>query len=96
MDRGAWWAAVCGVAQSRTRLKGLSSSSRNIYFPGYAKGLGYLLSDLGDKSWPFSDWRESGRPKQGMISHMRNCVTSEAVSDLIAKPQSTLKKCLLE
>ena len=27
MDRGAWWAAVCGVAQSRTRLKRLSSSS---------------------------------------------------------------------
>ena len=25
--RGAWWAAVCGVAQSRTRLKRLSSSS---------------------------------------------------------------------
>ena len=24
---GAWWAAVCGVARSRTRLKGLSSSS---------------------------------------------------------------------
>ena len=21
MDRGAWWAAVCGVAQSRTQLK---------------------------------------------------------------------------
>ena len=27
-DRGAWWAAVCGVAQGRTRLKRLSSSSR--------------------------------------------------------------------
>ena len=26
-DRGAWWAAVFGVAQSRTRLKRLSSSS---------------------------------------------------------------------
>ena len=26
-DRGAWWAAVSGVAQSRTRLKWLSSSS---------------------------------------------------------------------
>ena len=26
-DRGAWWAAVHGVAQSRTRLKQLSSSS---------------------------------------------------------------------
>ena len=27
--RGAWWAAICGVAQSRTRLKRLSSSSSN-------------------------------------------------------------------
>ena len=26
MDRGAWWAAVYGVAQSRTRLKRFSSS----------------------------------------------------------------------
>ena len=26
-DDGAWWAAICGVAQSRTRLKRLSSSS---------------------------------------------------------------------
>src|SRR5574337_2883 len=29
-DRGAWWAAVSGVAQSRTRLKRLSSSSSSI------------------------------------------------------------------
>jgi len=29
-DRGAWWAAVHGVAQSRTWLKRLSSSSRQI------------------------------------------------------------------
>ena len=27
VDRGAWWAAVYGVAQSRTRLKRLSSSN---------------------------------------------------------------------
>ena len=27
-DWGTWWAAVCGVAQSRTWLKWLSSSSR--------------------------------------------------------------------
>ena len=26
-DRGAWWAAICGAAQSQTRLKRLSSSS---------------------------------------------------------------------
>ena len=30
-DGEAWWAAVCGVAQSRTRLKWLSSSSICIY-----------------------------------------------------------------
>ena len=27
-DGGAWWAAVSGVAQSRTRLKRLSGSSK--------------------------------------------------------------------
>ena len=31
-DRGAWWAAVYGVTQSRTRLKWLSSSS-SLEFP---------------------------------------------------------------
>ena len=30
-DGGAWWAAVYGVAQSRTRLKWLSSSSRFLH-----------------------------------------------------------------
>ena len=30
MDRGAWWAAVYGVAQSWTQLKRLSSSSIQI------------------------------------------------------------------
>ena len=29
-DGGAWWAAIYGVAQSRTRLKRLSSSSSSI------------------------------------------------------------------
>ena len=33
---GAWWAAVCGVVQSRTRLKPLSSSS--YVFPGGSGG----------------------------------------------------------
>ena len=39
MDRGVWWAAVYGVAQSRTQLKRLSSSSsstwisRGAYYP---------------------------------------------------------------
>ena len=30
-DGGAWWAAIYGVAQSRTRLKWLSSSNIHIY-----------------------------------------------------------------
>ena len=30
-DGGAWWAAIYGVAQSRTRLKQLSSSSRDFF-----------------------------------------------------------------
>ena len=30
MDRGAWWAAVYGVSQSRTQLKRLGSSSSSI------------------------------------------------------------------
>ena len=31
-DRGAWWAAVSGVSQSRTRLKRLSSSMYTLHF----------------------------------------------------------------
>ena len=31
-DGGAWWAAIYGVAQSRTRLKWLSSSSSNLVY----------------------------------------------------------------
>ena len=30
MDRGAWWVAVYGVAQSRTRVKRLSGSSNKM------------------------------------------------------------------
>ena len=36
-DGGAWWAAISGVAQSRTRLKRLSSSSSSKMFK-YMKG----------------------------------------------------------
>ena len=38
-DGGAWWAAVCGVAQSQTRLKQLSSSSsRDIQHQYFSTG----------------------------------------------------------
>ena len=31
-DGGAWWAAVCGVAQSRTRWSDLANSNSKIYY----------------------------------------------------------------
>ena len=37
-DRGAWWAAIYGVAQSRTRLKRLSSSSSQWVLPAHLPG----------------------------------------------------------
>ena len=40
-DGGAWWAAICGVTQSRTRLKRLSSSSRNNLGEGSGTPLQY-------------------------------------------------------
>ena len=43
-DGGAWWAAVYGVAQSRTRLKRLSSSST--YFQGIFSFPYFLNSDF--------------------------------------------------
>ena len=39
-DRGAWWAAVCGVTQSQTRLKRLSSSSSSV--PLYVSTTSFL------------------------------------------------------
>ena len=41
-DGGAWWAAVYGVAQSRTWLKWLSSSSRVKYYPKFQAFTGCL------------------------------------------------------
>ena len=45
-DGGAWWAAVSGVAQSRTRLKRLSSSSSSSSKPKSAVGKAQLASDM--------------------------------------------------
>ena len=40
-DRGAWWAAIYGVAQSRTQLKRLSSSSSS--FQTFKKGVAFCF-----------------------------------------------------
>src|SRR5574337_504401 len=46
-DGGAWWAAVHGVAQSRTRLKRLSSSSSNRGYGWFVSAPLYLKPQLG-------------------------------------------------
>ena len=45
-DRGAWWAAVYGVAQSRTRLKWLSSSSSRISLSYHNLGLELMVCEI--------------------------------------------------
>ena len=59
-DGGAWWAAVYGVTQSRTRLKRLSSSSSSIKVNTQSNGIkspeinpcayDYMLSDKDAKT----------------------------------------------
>ena len=55
-DRGAWWAAVYGVAQSRTRLKRLSSSSSSSLCKPFPHSTGEMGGGAGS-----SDGKESTR-----------------------------------
>ena len=52
-DRGVWWAAVYGVAQSRTQLKRLSSSSSSMALVPYTQSC-LTLCNLVDGSLPGS------------------------------------------
>ena len=49
-DGGAWWAAVYGVTQSRTRLKQLSSSSSNSSRALYSRGFGFKVAQFASNS----------------------------------------------
>ena len=66
-DRGAWWAAISGIAQSRTRLKRLSSSSSN-KFPDDAASPGATLGE------PLS--RFIACPPRGGSPHSVSCKRS--------------------
>ena len=54
-DRGAWWAAVYRVAQGRTRLKSLSSSSSSsfLYGPTLTSIHDYWEKTIALTRWPF-------------------------------------------
>ena len=51
-DGGAWWAAVYGVAQSRTRLKRLSSSSSWKRRDSYLKSVAERSGVAGERKYP--------------------------------------------
>src|SRR5574340_829190 len=51
-ERGAWWAAVYGVAQSQTRLKRLSSSSRRRKLFLFSKHYNYNKSKTKNMDFP--------------------------------------------
>ena len=70
-DGGAWWAAVYGVAQSRTLLKWLSSSSSNSGNPtdgdtwnAAVHGVTNSWTRLSDFTFtfPFKHWRRKWQP----------------------------------
>ena len=46
MDGGAWWASVYGVAQSRTRLKRLSSNSSSSSRTNYSLGTSFVAQTV--------------------------------------------------
>ena len=56
-DGGAWWAAIYGVAQSRTRLKRLSSSSSScivVYCLEFYSALGHPLAPFWRSGYYFN------------------------------------------
>ena len=60
-DGGAWWAAVCGVTRSQTRLKWLSSSSSRAkrvlgVFPGGISGKESTCQCRRQKRCKFNPW----------------------------------------
>ena len=71
MEGGAWWAAICGVAQSRTRLRWFSSSSssrqhikkeRHYFVHKGPSSQGYVFSSSHVWIWEL-DYKESWAPK---------------------------------
>ena len=79
-DRGAWWVAVCGVAQSRTRLRRRSSSS------GYVWRVNDNLTGLQNSYL----WDEEIHAKTERCFPFSNCL-----SQFLAQRSSLLTTALL-
>ena len=67
-DSRAWWAAVCGVTQSRTRLKRLSSSSEASMYPSQTAQTPHHILVLNASKrrtyydFSFMPWRRKWQP----------------------------------
>ena len=74
MDRGAWWAAVSGVSQTRTRLKRLSSgsSSRD---KTLSLGLGRVGGEIGDDCIKLGFPKGSPQRKEETVPNQKSVKT---------------------
>ena len=81
-DGEAWWAAVCGVAQSRTRLKRLSSSSSALSSQAWARSRGL---------WCACAARSVLAPRQEqprfLCTHAAHCRVLTPPPDLRSRPR---------
>ena len=83
-DGRAWWAALYGVAQSRTRLKRLSSSSSNRYLKQEdGEGLPREASPEQQNLWKAFVKLQRRRDKEGM--RWINCEQHEAIRAAITQ-----------
>ena len=73
MDRGAWWAAVCGVTKSRTRLSNLTFT---FYFHSLEKEMATQSSVLA--------WRIPGTGEPGGLPSIGSHRVRHDCSDLAA------------
>ena len=93
-DMGAWWAAVYGVAQSRTRLKWLSSSSRRI---GGASQVALVVKNLpasarGKRDTAAIQWVTKGRTQ---VRCLNSSKSSSRIGFLYGPVHSSLLKLSL-
>ena len=76
-DRGAWWAAVYGVAQSWTQLKRLSSSSSSVFSNES------VLHIRWPKYWSFSFSISPSNEYSGLISFRMDWLNLLAVQGIL-------------
>ena len=64
-DRGAWWAAVYGVAQSRTQLKWLSSSNSSMI---------NKLGEIWNNWWQYDHIKKPKAERETRLNQQNYCI----------------------